>query len=456
MEHPIYPSSLKEKISGASIIDRREIEPLLLKAQEVLISYQQVVNCVIAVRDQTGRAVKIAPPKQGVFFCEVCRKHYSDPSRVWNTTEYPCNKMHTDSVAEAHRAGGTYIYTCELGFIFWISLIYSRGRQIGALSAGQVLCIEPQEAVKRICAITKGALSEGEALKYLDAIPARTHEEIKALVQMLGFCADQLAADIGDYTDGVKPAEQTPRGKAAKPVLRNGEPQKTPSPHYPLDKERFLLAALRRGDYETAKKMLRELLDCIVITNPGNFDFIQLRAIELVVILSREALNSEQEPETTEYRLTLEVNNRYLRKIQESKNIDELIETLYSIIECIGGRIFSFQGVRHASALRKAERYIWEHYTRKLSLQEIAEVSGLSASYFSSIFKEEMGENLSSYLNRLRVEKAAVMLTETDLSLNQISGACGFEDQSWFSKIFKSYVGVSPGKYREQGVVIEV
>jgi AraC-like DNA-binding protein len=43
------------------------------------------------------------------------------------------------------------------------------------------------------------------------------------------------------------------------------------------------------------------------------------------------------------------------------------------------------------------------------------------------------------------------MLLETDLSLSEIAGSCGFEDQSWFSKIFKSYTGMSPGKYRGQG-----
>jgi transcriptional regulator GlxA family with amidase domain len=64
-----------------------------------------------------------------------------------------------------------------------------------------------------------------------------------------------------------------------------------------------------------------------------------------------------------------------------------------------------------------------------------------------------MGENLSAYLNRLRVEKAAAMLIETDLSLGEISGSCGFEDQSWFSKIFKYYAGISPGKFRERGGV---
>jgi AraC-like DNA-binding protein len=102
----------------------------------------------------------------------------------------------------------------------------------------------------------------------------------------------------------------------------------------------------------------------------------------------------------------------------------------------------------HASALRKAERFIWENYTRKTSLQEIAATAGLSAPYFSTIFKEEMGENLSTYLNRLRVRKARHMLAETDLTLSEIASSCGFEDQSWFSKIFKSFTGISPGKYR--------
>jgi AraC-like DNA-binding protein len=49
------------------------------------------------------------------------------------------------------------------------------------------------------------------------------------------------------------------------------------------------------------------------------------------------------------------------------------------------------------------------------------------------------------------VEKAGRMLIETNLSLSEIAGSCGFEDQSWFSKIFKTYTGMSPGKYRSQG-----
>jgi transcriptional regulator GlxA family with amidase domain len=71
------------------------------------------------------------------------------------------------------------------------------------------------------------------------------------------------------------------------------------------------------------------------------------------------------------------------------------------------------------------------------------------------VFKEEMGENLSNYLNRLRVEKAAAMLVTTTMPISEITFACGFEDQSWFSKIFKNFTGLTPGKYRERGIIAD-
>jgi AraC-like DNA-binding protein len=213
----------------------------------------------------------------------------------------------------------------------------------------------------------------------------------------------------------------------------------------------MLLAALRRGDSDTGGKILNELLEILHVSNPDNFQFMQLRAIELVVLLSRAAATPDYCGSPLEDLKILETNNRYLKRIQEAQNLEELTDILHLIMERMSSQIFSFQGIRHASALRKAERFIWGNYARKISLQEIAEASGLSAPYFSSIFKEEMGENLSNYLNRLRVEKAAALLMESELSLSEIAGTCGFEDQSWFSKIFKSYTGVSPGKFREQG-----
>jgi AraC-like DNA-binding protein len=219
-----------------------------------------------------------------------------------------------------------------------------------------------------------------------------------------------------------------------------------PASGYPMETERLFLASLRRGDIGEARSILKTLLNALNKSAAGSFNIFRLRAIELAVLLFRSASDDD-----TESGADLETNNKYLKKIEEAVNFNEIAATLNVILDRMSSKIFSFQGVRHSSALRKAERFIWENYTRKVSLQEIADASGLSAPYFSTVFKDEMGENLSSYLNRLRIEKAIVMLSETNQPVSEIALACGFDDQSWFSKIFKNFTGMSPGKYREQG-----
>jgi len=188
------------------------------------------------------------------------------------------------------------------------------------------------------------------------------------------------------------------------------------------------------------------LLAILFYTNPGQFKYIQLRVIELVVLISRAEISPVKSGN-----LSMEINSQNLKMVQEAKTVEELTDILHTIVDRVSGTISSFKGIPHAAALRKAENYILENFTRKVSLKEISNVAGLSPPYFSTIFKEEMGENLSKYLNRLRVEKASRLLLDTEMSLSEIAACCCFEDQSWFSKIFKAYTGISPGKYRNQG-----
>jgi AraC-like DNA-binding protein len=217
------------------------------------------------------------------------------------------------------------------------------------------------------------------------------------------------------------------------------------------------MAALRKGDIAETRKVLNELLAMIIFSNQDaslkgaearqlSFRFVQLRITELAVLISRVELGPAKSDNTS-----MEVNNHNLKLVLEAKSIEELTDIIHTIVDRVSSTISSFRGVPHAAALRRAENFILENYTRKISLKEIADVAGLSPPYFSTIFKEEMGENLSKYLNRLRVEKASSLLLETDMSLSEIAACCCFEDQSWFSKIFKAYTGISPGKYRNQG-----
>lgn len=84
-----------------------------------------------------------------------------------------------------------------------------------------------------------------------------------------------------------------------------------------------------------------------------------------------------------------------------------------------------------------------------LSLVRIADALGLHRSYLSNIFKSTYGENLSAYIERLRIEKARDMIKNTDMKIWDIAEAVGYTSDASFRRAFKRITGLTPGEYRE-------
>lgn len=92
--------------------------------------------------------------------------------------------------------------------------------------------------------------------------------------------------------------------------------------------------------------------------------------------------------------------------------------------------------------------YIHEHYTDiNLNVASIAETFGFNSSYLSRLFKEQTGGNLLTYINRYRIQKVKELLTETDLTLNEIAERVGFINSIAIIRTFKKYEGMTPIQY---------
>ena len=449
MQQPLNPGS-ELKIAGSN-----GTEPILTKALSILASYDEAIGCSTVILDLNGQAIGTQKFKKQMKFCEFCSKYCQNPSPglvrpgIWEGNKLPCEKVHAEAVAESRRINEPYIYTCAAGFAYWTSPFYRNQRHAGSLTSGGVLFCRHNEAVEKIKNLCKDSIVSEKFNKMLGDVAEKSHNEIQAMAKLLGVCAEEISKDSGNSNKKNYPTSWNDMEvQKEKKSLKTQNKESTDDEPWVvslIEEERMLLAAFKRGDSDTGNRILTEIMKVSIDANPGNFEATRLKAIELLVLLSRAALNSDSNGESL-----AEINDFNLKRLQEAKTTEELTENLCRAAGRMSGKIFSFKGIRHASALRKAQRYIWENYTRKISLEEIAKASGLSAPYFSTIFNEEMGEKLSSYLNRLRVERAAALLKETGKSLNEIADLCGFEDQSWFSKVFKSITGMSPGKHREK------
>ncbi|WP_423801389.1 response regulator transcription factor [Neobacillus sp. SAB-20_R2A] len=96
----------------------------------------------------------------------------------------------------------------------------------------------------------------------------------------------------------------------------------------------------------------------------------------------------------------------------------------------------------------KAQKYVQTHLSEKISLKEVADHLHLNASYFSRMFKKEMGEGFIEYVTRVKMEKAIELLDHSVKSVEQIAFELGFESKSYFLKTFKKNYGFSPKSYK--------
>lgn len=113
-------------------------------------------------------------------------------------------------------------------------------------------------------------------------------------------------------------------------------------------------------------------------------------------------------------------------------------------------RLFDKKNGQYSESIEKAIHYIHQNYNKDISLVDVAGIIFRSPEYFSRLFKEEVGENFSTYLMLYRLNHAREMLKKTDKKIAEISYAVGYSTQSYFSRLYKKYMGKTPEEERNQ------
>ena len=130
-------------------------------------------------------------------------------------------------------------------------------------------------------------------------------------------------------------------------------------------------------------------------------------------------------------------------------------DSMSAVLEFTGKRceecatdVMQFSQTKDNPIVKKAEDYIEKRMSEDLSLEDVAEAINVSPFYLSRLFKEVRGENYINYLTDLRMRKARELLKNPRSSIKEISSEVGFNDQNYFSRIFKNKFGMTPTEFR--------
>ncbi|MDY5972202.1 MAG: helix-turn-helix domain-containing protein [Butyricicoccus sp.] len=337
---------------------------------------------------------------------------------------------HLYGAYEAERWDGKYIYYCPRGLVFLATppIITGTAMEYCIVTGPIVMSNSDEDPFE-------DPLCDPDALA---AIPRMTTAQARSLSEL-------IAAAVSSFSLDTLPPDVDSGNQAAMLQMMYDLSSDTQSKGYPIENERQLQEHIRTGDKEAAQELLNELLVHIYSHAGNDYDRIKSRVRELLVLMSRAAIDGGADVD--------EIFNlcyRYEREVDTFGNVEALNRWIGAILHKFISFVFDFNDIKHQNVIFKTTAYIKEHLTDKLSLDQAAEQVYLSKSYFCRIIKDELGCTFTEYVNRLRIERSKTLLRGTGMPIAEIACAVGFDDQSYFTRIFKKQTGMAPGKYREQ------
>jgi AraC-like DNA-binding protein/ligand-binding sensor protein len=344
------------------------------------------------------------------------------------------------SANQAKKFGGSYVFFCPGSLMYWVSPVLFDSSIDIVILAGPVLVIENEDARENIEKIHRHLSSDfTERMKNIKRMsPATVHSKSEILRMCAGWASSYQEQRLIDrwHTDikhsPLKPGIDTLR-------------QEKELHLYSLKKEDSLQKAIIEKEIDASRKLLQYLVGILFIHSPTNTLSIVSRIQELVTLMTRSALKGGANENKV-----WQISEKAYNEIYCLHNYQEAYTCLEKLLEHLVSEVAYGIEESYSPFIRKAITYAKGNYESPITINRISEEVTISKSYFCKRFLSETGTTWSNYLNRIRVEKAKILLQDSEDSLLEIAKQTGFEEQSYFSRVFKTVTGMTASKFRKQ------
>ena len=356
-----------------------------------------------------------------------------------------CLKNIVYNSRQAERFGGSYVFFCPGSLMYWVSPVAFDSKLDIVILAGPTVVVsleDIEEDIRQIQATPSPDLSEN--LSLIRKIPPET---IHSMSEILRMCAG--------WASGYKEQDLLAKWQTVKvqselfPIIEKLKGEEESFPVYSYENESKLQKAIMNKDEDFGYEALKELVGILFFHSNPNSIFVVSRVQEIITLMSRAALTAGASDEAV-----WKICQSSYKKVYLLQSFERILSGLKEIMKSFIFLVNNREAEMYSVSNRKAMAYARKHYNKQISIERISGEVNVSPSYFCRRFLAETGKTWTKYLNEIRIENSKSLLYETNYSLLQIAEEVGFEDQSYFSRVFKKITGITARDYRKKARTI--
>lgn len=134
---------------------------------------------------------------------------------------------------------------------------------------------------------------------------------------------------------------------------------------------------------------------------------------------------------------------------QNAKSVEEIFREKEKMVNAFCQEILSHKNHQYSNLVSNAMHYIEHHYSQNLTVRQLADELNVNINRLISVFQTETGRTPGNYIQNVRLTQASHLLSNTDLSVQNISTMVGIPDANYFIKLFKREYSMTPNQYRK-------
>jgi AraC-like DNA-binding protein len=211
--------------------------------------------------------------------------------------------------------------------------------------------------------------------------------------------------------------------------------------------EKKILYIIREGRVGDLNELsfIKEEEVASILSKSSYLRSIKNHIITLITLVSRASIDGGLHEE-----IAFSLHDSFIQQLEELTRLDEVRGLARDVLYTFAEKVKLVKDERYSKTITACKDYIYKHIYEEINHIEIATYVELSPKYLSFLFKKEVGITVSEYIQQIKIDEVKKLLAYSKTPISEIGSLLHFNDQSYFTKVFKKVVGITPKQFRER------